>query len=129
MEALVQSSGIHVGFVMDKVALGQDLLSLPWFPLPIFISPMLQSCIYDTSTLPSNCNIYFIFICSFTQHILALISHNQVYFISLKLLPVLILLSSYIAVFSSVNSLQFCTQVLCLKVFLKFLKFLKSFLH
>jgi hypothetical protein len=51
------------------------------------------------STSPPNCNIYFTFICSYTQHVSAIISHHHVYFLSLKLLPVLILLSSYICSF------------------------------
>jgi hypothetical protein len=51
----------------------------------LYLSILLHSILY-TSMLPSKCNIYFYFslICSFTQHVLALISHHQVYFTLLK---------------------------------------------
>jgi hypothetical protein len=63
----------------------------------------MKFCLY-TSTLLSKCNIYFTLICSFTQHVSALISHHQVYLLSLELLPVLILLSRYILVLHFFNS-------------------------
>jgi hypothetical protein len=33
----------HVGFVMDKVALGQVFLQVLWFCLPVIIPPVLHS--------------------------------------------------------------------------------------
>jgi hypothetical protein len=55
---------------------------LKWI-LKLYLSNLLHSILY-TSTLPSKCNIYLTLICSFTQHVLPLISHHQVYFTLLK---------------------------------------------
>jgi hypothetical protein len=92
----------------------------------ILTMPHLQRiCKLYTSMLPSKCNIYFTLICSFTRHVSALINHHQMYFTLLKTVNCSNIIINLHYRFLS----KIFLQVLCLKVFLHFLKFLKSFIH